>query len=363
VARLEPIEAAIGKLRLPPIRFRKLNGILNAVEVQIEDGGDSPEVNKLLLDALRACLRHQAGERGAKAALRSIDAFEKAEAKRWEQVRAGTLPPIELMPEEKLDDLVQEGYDLLEAWRQKAAACDRWLEAWELVKRMARPPMRTVASFDDAHPGLLQSVFNWCRDLEMELHNAGLDNPIYHEHRLRYAREFLARFPDEDADAHVGFMRAQGEALWNLGRRAEAEGVYSELVERFPDDGWGYIGWSDNYWIYNNSPKEYDKAEAILKRALARPSLEDQDYVLERLAELYGKWGRPKEQRVVAAQLEKSRTSTKLTQTHLPSPVSAMPMPPEVLRPTKKPGRNDPCWCGSGKKYKKCHMRQDEETK
>jgi preprotein translocase subunit SecA len=25
----------------------------------------------------------------------------------------------------------------------------------------------------------------------------------------------------------------------------------------------------------------------------------------------------------------------------------------------KHPGRNDPCWCGSGKKYKHCHMRQD----
>jgi uncharacterized protein YecA (UPF0149 family) len=22
---------------------------------------------------------------------------------------------------------------------------------------------------------------------------------------------------------------------------------------------------------------------------------------------------------------------------------------------TKTPGRNDPCWCGSGKKFKKCH--------
>jgi preprotein translocase subunit SecA len=22
---------------------------------------------------------------------------------------------------------------------------------------------------------------------------------------------------------------------------------------------------------------------------------------------------------------------------------------------SKKPGRNEPCWCGSGKKYKKCH--------
>lgn len=27
----------------------------------------------------------------------------------------------------------------------------------------------------------------------------------------------------------------------------------------------------------------------------------------------------------------------------------------------KKPGRNDPCWCGSGKKYKKCHIDFDEK--
>jgi len=27
----------------------------------------------------------------------------------------------------------------------------------------------------------------------------------------------------------------------------------------------------------------------------------------------------------------------------------------------ERPGRNDPCWCGSGKKYKKCHAPSDEE--
>ena len=27
----------------------------------------------------------------------------------------------------------------------------------------------------------------------------------------------------------------------------------------------------------------------------------------------------------------------------------------------KLPGRNDPCWCDSGKKYKKCHLRSDEK--
>ena len=26
-----------------------------------------------------------------------------------------------------------------------------------------------------------------------------------------------------------------------------------------------------------------------------------------------------------------------------------------------KPGRNDECWCGSGKKYKKCHIDFDEK--
>ena len=34
-----------------------------------------------------------------------------------------------------------------------------------------------------------------------------------------------------------------------------------------------------------------------------------------------------------------------------------------IARP-KKPmvGRNDPCWCGSGKKYKKCHLGKDSAT-
>ena len=29
--------------------------------------------------------------------------------------------------------------------------------------------------------------------------------------------------------------------------------------------------------------------------------------------------------------------------------------------PERKPNRNDPCWCGSGKKYKHCHMADDQK--
>ena len=28
---------------------------------------------------------------------------------------------------------------------------------------------------------------------------------------------------------------------------------------------------------------------------------------------------------------------------------------------TPKIGRNDPCWCGSGKKYKKCHINRTDQ--
>ena len=37
---------------------------------------------------------------------------------------------------------------------------------------------------------------------------------------------------------------------------------------------------------------------------------------------------------------------------------------PQAVTPSKsapKPGRNDPCWCGSGKKYKHCHLGQDRQ--
>jgi hypothetical protein len=32
------------------------------------------------------------------------------------------------------------------------------------------------------------------------------------------------------------------------------------------------------------------------------------------------------------------------------------------VRPDPKVGRNDPCWCGSGKKYKKCHLELDQHA-
>ena len=335
VDTLEPVRQAIEHLGLPFIQLRRLTGILNALTMQVEFRGDSPEVNQLLLDALRTALHHQVGEQRARAVLQAITVFEQAESVYWEQARAGSLPPIKLSVEDKMGDLIHEGYRLIEA-RQEARACDLWLEAWEILKEMVQP----TGAENPAAGSLLRDplLLNWAQDLELELHNAGLDDAVYHDHRVRYAREFLALFPALEADYGLNFWRAQGEALWHLGRRDEAEAAYAATVERFPDEGWAYIAWADPYWLYHSSPKEYARAEAIMKRALQRPRLRDRDDVMDRLARLSDE------------QDDQSRRATKSQRRPRSTNVP----------PTGKPGRNEPCWCGSGKKYKKCHLLQDE---
>jgi hypothetical protein len=87
VQQLEPIAQALINLKLPPIRQRKLNPIFNALAMQVEDGGDNPEVNRLLLDALRAGVLHQVDAQQAETMLHAIEAFATEEKAYWEKIQ------------------------------------------------------------------------------------------------------------------------------------------------------------------------------------------------------------------------------------------------------------------------------------
>jgi len=86
VARVTVLEEEVKRLALPPIRWRKLKALLTAIEMQIEDAGDSAKVNRLLLDALRAGIRHQVGAEQGAAALAAVDLFAAEEAARLEEI-------------------------------------------------------------------------------------------------------------------------------------------------------------------------------------------------------------------------------------------------------------------------------------
>jgi len=270
---------------------------------------------------------------------------------------------------QQINRLVQAGYDQFGpgGWHAEelAAACDQWLAAWELVKQLTTPQIRSPEDFDAAYPTLELSLGNWLSDLEMHLHNAGLKEPRYFEERIRFAREHLVHFPDVDDDTYVNLRRAEGEALWLLDRQTEAEAVYQALVEKLPDHAWGYIGWADQYNWGANRPTDYERAEHLLNQALARPKLDDRKSVIERLIDLYTDWERLEEIprlrveliKLMEAEKKRLQQETEILRKFIQSQQNG---PSHQDGQRKKLGRNDPCWCGSGKKYKKCHWKSDQ---
>lgn len=254
--------------------------------------------------------------------------------------------------------LVARAYRSLQA-RRLVEACDGWLAAWEIAKSLISPSMRSTEDFEAVYPGEEFPLRNWCFDLLDELQNAGLNDDDYATRRIAFVQQFLERFPDEDPHTQCEFLRGQGEALWRLGRQAEAEALYAAAIERLPDEAWLYIGWADHYWLWQDSPGDFARGEEILRRALAIDTIDDRQGVLERLQDLYQEWPKPQQAAIVAQELA---ALTQPPPRATPEPAPPVPATSAEASPAQvqaRPKRNDPCWCGSGKKYKHCHMKAD----
>jgi len=62
------------------LRYRKVNGILNALAMQVEDGGDDPVVVTHLFDALEAAVRAYVSQPAAADVLLAVRALRSAES-------------------------------------------------------------------------------------------------------------------------------------------------------------------------------------------------------------------------------------------------------------------------------------------
>ena len=75
-----------------------------------------------------------------------------------------------------------------------------------------------------------------------------------------------------------------------MGQREQAEALFQELIQRYPNFAWGYIWWGDQYWMsdwsYEHAP-DYTRAESLYRQALAQPDLDDRNDVEDRLADLF----------------------------------------------------------------------------
>jgi hypothetical protein len=216
---LEPVEKSIQLLNLPMIRFRKVHTILNALKMQIEDGGDEPTVNDYLVKALRAAVIAQVREIRGKSVLEALDSFERAEQDRSQKPITS---PVKEPPEDMVQTLnmsIEAGYRALETYNS-LAACKTWWEGWSIVRKLARPDIRSRADFRRVYRMDSPQLSNWCYDLMFELHNAGLKELSYQERRIEYIHEFLELFPGEKkrSRCRVEFRAGQSRSLMAVGQ-------------------------------------------------------------------------------------------------------------------------------------------------
>ena len=183
---------------------------------------------------------------------------------------------------EQLDDMMQDGYDLI-AKKDEIGGCVLWLKVWDELKLRFTSEMRKVEDAKSVFAGG-QSLFNWCQDVEMELGNAALDDPAFHDRRILYCGEFCRYFPEShDIVPHMKWAIA--DALFLSDRAAAAEREFQALVEAYPRDPWGYINWGDMHRGFAGRAGNPERAEELYRKALGIDPKED-DTILERIRDL-----------------------------------------------------------------------------
>lgn len=152
-----------------------------------------------------------------------------------------------LIPErpsiEVLDDWMQEGYRLMQEGRQ-TDTCDIWLKVWNILRPTFLKSMVAMEKAASVFNGM-QCLSNWCQDLEMELHNASINDRRYAELGLKYCGEWFAQFRGESDMTWTNFVYTSSNFQFNLGMREQAFATLRAGIRRCPDYPWAYIHLSD----------------------------------------------------------------------------------------------------------------------
>jgi len=249
----------------------------------------------------------------------------------------------------ELDSQMQSGYKyFLED--NYSEAIRRWAIVWNLIMdAMKQEKVNAFCCFDEIFNGN-EFVSNWTNDFDECLSNAVSGRgdvttiEYYSKMRIQF-NEQIQLFIDKDNESAIGnAKRAMAEA-------EKGEKIFVEHLSTNPKWGWGWIGWSDQYWFFNQGDADYKKGEEILLEALKVKDVEEKECIAERLLSLYQDSG--EKEKLLALEKKFKQEDAK----NIRKQEMSLGLEKKVntlQREHVKIGRNKPCPCGSGKKYKKC---------
>jgi HEAT repeat protein len=202
------------------------------------------------------------------------------------------------------------------------------LKAAEAVEPMLRALAETE-SLDLLHDAVLRSL------------------PEFGNHVVEPALRAHAASQDPELRSSISAILAQTGV-----RDDRIFAVLLELLERSPGSAGNLVEYGD------------DRALPYLSRAFDDYKLRDSDAPLanQDLVEIHAAI-EDLGGTLTRAQLAKFRKANEPAERWRQQLHAALESRKAVAKPVRpRPGRNEPCWCGSARKYKKCHLAADEHA-
>ena len=170
-----------------------------------------------------------------------------------------------------IDDLLVEGGSRF-IENKSVLACVPWLEAWEKIKQIMEA--ENIQDIND-----VDKLYEWCdfmsnfaHDLVDELHNAGVDEPLYFQKRIKFCEELIERTSSDEMKNNA--RRAIAETRFRIGEHDEAFRDFENIVRDSPNWAWGYLHWA-GCCVWDMEPPNYEEAIKIIEMALKNPDLDD----------------------------------------------------------------------------------------
>lgn len=243
------------------------------------------------------------------------------------------------------DELVQCGYETQEKQKNEALI-DCWWKAWEIFRKLIGQENEKISV-----SGLMEEqdyrypVDAWLQDFEMELGNAG-----EHQKRLDFCNAVLEML-DWTYDDDSNFLSAVGEELYVEGKEKEGREWFENWLKREPhnENAWSAFSWC---------VEENEGAEAayylIRKEVIGVPCTMNNSLLFERAKILAKHLNLTDDLKWIESQLEACwKTIEEADYYNDINDDFKIPVQKPIVK-EKKIYPNDPCPCGSGKKYKKC---------
>ena len=167
----------------------------------------------------------------------------------------------DIINSEKINEMIERGYEFFDK-NEEEKACKVWLGAWEHLKEQFKPEIRNIRDADAIH-GFSEYIMDWSQDLMIALWNASLLQEL-----IKICRELLKYFPDSSDLFIHNVLRYIAEALFALDHIEEGEKEFKDLIERFPENSWGYIGWGDQYSDFRKNYFNFEKAKSLYIKGL-----------------------------------------------------------------------------------------------